>query len=337
MPQRGNLTAEQLNLYPADSTKYLSGLVDPTTGENVWSVPPGSGGSGTVTHTGALTTDEPVFGNGTADIKVGTKTGNTNQLVTASGAATSGDFILYDANGNAISSGAAGSAKGDLLVYSGSSWVILPVGADTKVLTANSAATNGVDWETSGGGGGGTIPTSGWTARHSPIWEDFSPQRISLCYPDGSGLNWRILTQTLGGATTYTFKATVRIIPPVPVNSSVAGLYLFDGTGLIGFEMINQGAGAQRVRVERMNSVTSDNSTVAGPTVGLVTDTMELKIVKDATHRTFYYANGPGATYTQYYQEAFNAFMTETDVGFGGLNTGTGWALNIELLDWSLV
>ena len=35
-------------------------------------------GAGTVTHTGgALTADQPVFGAGSADIKVGTKTGNT--------------------------------------------------------------------------------------------------------------------------------------------------------------------------------------------------------------------------------------------------------------------
>jgi hypothetical protein len=60
-------------------------------------------GSGTVTHAGgALTADEPVFGNGSGDVKVGTKTGNTDQVVTATGAATANYPLLYDANGNAI-------------------------------------------------------------------------------------------------------------------------------------------------------------------------------------------------------------------------------------------
>lgn len=43
-----------------------------------------------------------------------------------------------------------GAAKGALLVNNGSAWVPLPVGSNTQVLTANSAATNGVDWEAAG-------------------------------------------------------------------------------------------------------------------------------------------------------------------------------------------
>lgn len=44
--------------------------------------PAGSSGSGTVTHTGALTADLPVVGNGTDDIKVGTKSGTGTQFPT---------------------------------------------------------------------------------------------------------------------------------------------------------------------------------------------------------------------------------------------------------------
>lgn len=43
-----------------------------------------------------------------------------------------------------------GAAKGSLLVYNGSAWVPLAVGTNTQVLTANSAAPNGVDWEPAG-------------------------------------------------------------------------------------------------------------------------------------------------------------------------------------------
>jgi hypothetical protein len=77
-----------------------------------------------VTHTaGALTADLPVFGAGGADTKVGTKSGNTDEVVTQSGAATSGAPLLYDASGNAI----AGTKTGNT----------------TELVTATGAATQG--------------------------------------------------------------------------------------------------------------------------------------------------------------------------------------------------
>jgi hypothetical protein len=105
---------------------------------------------------------------------------------------------------------------------------------------------------------------------------------------------------------------------------------------LIGFETLSQSAAANRLRVEQMNSVSSDHATAAGATSNLVPGVMTLKIVKDATHRTYYYANGAGLTYTQFLQEAASTWLTETDVGIGGVNNGTGWTCQIELLNWSL-
>ncbi len=61
--------------------------------------------SGTVTHTGTLTADQPVFGNGGGDIKVGTKSGNTDEVMSASGSFTSGDLLKVDASGNAVDAG----------------------------------------------------------------------------------------------------------------------------------------------------------------------------------------------------------------------------------------
>lgn len=74
---------------------------------------PGGGGGGTVTHAGgALTADLPVFGAGSADIKVGTKSGNTDEVMTASGSFTPGNTLVTDADGNAIDSGSAPGAAG---------------------------------------------------------------------------------------------------------------------------------------------------------------------------------------------------------------------------------
>lgn len=65
-------------------------------------------GSGTVTHTGGpLTADQPVFGAGSADIKVGTKSGNTNKLATVTGSLTPGHALTTDASGNIVDAGAA--------------------------------------------------------------------------------------------------------------------------------------------------------------------------------------------------------------------------------------
>jgi hypothetical protein len=63
---------------------------------------------GTVTHTGgALTLDQPVFGAGGADAKVGTKSGATNEVMSASGSFTSGNLIKTDASHNAVDAGIA--------------------------------------------------------------------------------------------------------------------------------------------------------------------------------------------------------------------------------------
>jgi hypothetical protein len=66
-------------------------------------------GTGTVTHTtGALTADQPMFGNAADDAKVGTKSGNTNKVVTmGAGTPAENDCAKWDANGNLVGHGSA--------------------------------------------------------------------------------------------------------------------------------------------------------------------------------------------------------------------------------------
>jgi hypothetical protein len=74
---------------------------------------------GTVTHTGgALTADQPVFGAGGADVKVGTKSGNTDEVATVSGSLTSGDLTKSDASGNIVDAGVATTTDGTLAANS---------------------------------------------------------------------------------------------------------------------------------------------------------------------------------------------------------------------------
>lgn len=114
------VTCIQLDL----SSTYVSGVLPVALGGSGTATPsliPGAGVSisgswpnqtisssaaGTVTHTpGPLTLDQPMFGAGAADTKVGTKTGNTNQVVTAvPGTQLAGICTEWDINGNLVPS-----------------------------------------------------------------------------------------------------------------------------------------------------------------------------------------------------------------------------------------
>lgn len=95
---------------PNDATKFLDGT-------GAYTVPAGTS-AGTVTHTGALTLDLPVLGNGTADVKIGTKTGTGDVVFSTSptlvtpllGTPASG--TLTNATGLPISSGVSGLGTG---------------------------------------------------------------------------------------------------------------------------------------------------------------------------------------------------------------------------------
>ena len=136
-----------------------------------------SGGTGTVTHTsGALTADEPVFGNGGADCKVGTKSGNTDELATVTGTGASGHMATWDGSGNLQDGGTP--ATGTVTHTSGALTADLPMlgagGADSKVgtksgntdelatVTGTGASGNLVSWDGSGNlqDGGAPPPTT---------------------------------------------------------------------------------------------------------------------------------------------------------------------------------
>jgi len=77
--------------------------------------------SGAVTHTsGALTANDPVFGNGGGDAKVGTRSGNTTEVATVNGALTPGHFLTTDASGNIIDGGTTPSSFSTQNVVTGS-------------------------------------------------------------------------------------------------------------------------------------------------------------------------------------------------------------------------
>lgn len=74
------------------------------TATNVWTQLIASGGAGNVTAAGTLTANLPVIGAGTTAVAVGTRSGNTTEFVSQSGAKTAGKQTTYDADGNLIAS-----------------------------------------------------------------------------------------------------------------------------------------------------------------------------------------------------------------------------------------
>lgn len=90
----------------ADCNSGGSGLTIGTT-----TITSGTGGgvlynnAGVLANTAALTANLPVIGGGAGAMTVGTRSGNSTQYVTTTGAQTSGNIVTIDANGNHIAGG----------------------------------------------------------------------------------------------------------------------------------------------------------------------------------------------------------------------------------------
>ena len=107
--------------------------------------------AGTVTHTpGDLTLDLPVFGNAVADIKTGTKTGNTNELVTWTGATTAARCVHTDASGNLTIAAADCNTGAGTVTHTGNLTLGLPMigngTADSAVGTKTGTTTQFATW-----------------------------------------------------------------------------------------------------------------------------------------------------------------------------------------------
>lgn len=185
------------------------------------------------------------------------------------------------------------------------------------------------------------MPT-GWTLRNSIVLNEYlatglGNRVIGAHIADSGSVNWRFAMIALPGST-YTVIATLVSIFQ-GYNSSTWGLYVGDGTKYVGIEVLDQAAGSGgtgQLRVQRLTDVNTPSTTIAGPTANLIPSTATFKITQDVTNRTFYYySNG---AFTQFFQEAAGSFLTETEVGFGGLSVAGSTAVTVEvqLIDWSL-
>lgn len=116
----------------------------------------GGGAAGNVTSGATLSAGEPVIGNGGVDVTSGTRSGNTTEFATSSGAKIADNCAKWDANGNRIDAGTAcggggGASSTNIMSTAGiGHWA--PFGeyqwtGDTAGLIPSTAANNTTFWE----------------------------------------------------------------------------------------------------------------------------------------------------------------------------------------------
>lgn len=135
----------------------------------------------------------------------GNISGSTADLAALTGAQVGALIAIGDLS----DVGTAGVAKGNLLAATGTRYDALAVGADTYVLTADSASPSGIAWAAPTGGGGGGAPT---TSQYVTLATDagLSDERVLTA---GTGISI-----TDGGAgTTVTIAVTI----PDPVAMAI--------------------------------------------------------------------------------------------------------------------
>jgi len=115
-------------------------------------------GSTTIASSAALTANLPVFGGGAGSAPiVGTRSGNTTQVVTTTGSQTSGRCVEIDASGNHIQSaagcgsGTGGTAGSPLFVQTATATAITSTTETTLIGTGVGSKTIPVNWFTANG------------------------------------------------------------------------------------------------------------------------------------------------------------------------------------------
>ena len=132
-----------------------------------------------------------------------TTSGSPAGSVTGPGTSVNGDIAIFNGTGGnqisdsgvTVSDIAPLTTKGDIYTF-GTANARLPVGTDGYVLTANSAAPNGVDWAASGGGGGGvsflaylsaSVPNATGNGADYHVAFDVAPIDTASAFTTGAG------------------------------------------------------------------------------------------------------------------------------------------------------
>jgi hypothetical protein len=284
-----------------------------------WAVP--SGGSGTVTHTGgALTSDLPIFGAGSDDVKTGTKSGNTNKVVTqGAGSPSVGQPLLYDASGNAI------PGDTDQLVPT------LP-SDPTKFLRGD--GTFAVPPGSGGGVAGGypdnyvQPPTASWSwVNQGSVTEDAANGYLHYVVPSTSDA-YRY--RAVPGATPWFLRAQISLFP---AGSSAFGLSIRIASSnkrLIFFYYSGDG----NIYVQRYTGATFNGTAFNTAINSFMLPRLTLGIQDDGTDLKFYCAFGLAYVFTDglRYTEARATHLGAAPDELGLIMSGG--AYTADVLSW---
>jgi hypothetical protein len=234
-------------------------------------------------------------------------------------------------------------SKGGLVTNDGSSNVAIGVGTDGYVLTADSSQTDGVKWA-AGGGGGVTyqVPLlSGLTwvnqGSSTAVQAGGSNTPILIDIPDTPTLNWRGLFTTQP-STPYSFIVQLNALQFFR-NSQNSGVYFYDGTKLMGLELLSQASQVLQWRIEKIANVTTDSSTVKTENSSMIPwGPRWVKLTNDGSTLGFYYSLDEISPYNWvlFYSESVGAYITPTQIGVGGISViGTSsYHVSVNILNW---
>jgi hypothetical protein len=187
------------------------------------------------------------------------------------------------------------------------------------------------------GGGGSSVPLSGWTVQNGSsgiaAFNNFQSP-ITFTQQGSSASQFSMVSRTLPGAT-YTVISTINCFhPDAGLNSTVCSLMLTDGTQYESFELlVDNASSGYGLEIRTGTAFSSTGAVITGPSYGLVSQGPTLKIQNNGTNRIFsYYSNGAFVTF---YTEATGTFLTETAVGPGGLCLNSAAMCTEQLTGWT--
>jgi hypothetical protein len=328
----------------------------------------GSGGTSVSQNSGAAETNLPITGN-MPQVCSDTSGSGTAQSCTVANTFVpqTGNCMVYQTttanSGTGLTINVNSSGAKSVAVASSSGWTTtLAAGSSIPANKPMNICNDGTNWNASGTGyaptgGSGSFQYSAlpvppatsnftWVNQQSGTTATQAASgAIDFNLAGAATLNWELYKyNTALPATPWSVQIYSKNVSPPSTGFTSWGLYLYDGTKMEGIENLYLNTGTCSIgvpgciRVERMNSVTSDAGTVSANNTGYGVYPQTGWYLRWCDTGTTRYAQWgfDGYTWHTFYSEASSAFMTPTFVGVGGAATTAGGPVTSNLQGFSV-